>query len=358
MRQLRSLKYAIVALAGAAVVGSALYWWSRPQLTSAVGAGTPQGPKRCVLIGIGGLNGQTTFEHVYSAPLDEVKRTGRPIGWTSCTPLPVPLHGHSVSFVDGRLIVTGGSSGTGTYSNDVHTSLVSEGCAGPWAAGAALPRPLAYHATVTDGRRLWVIGGQSPEDSDDIFTAEVEADGRITRWEVAGRLPLPLRGHAAVLYGGRLIVVGGHNQRGYSSAAYWSEIKDGRVEGWSETTSIPHPLAHLAAIVIGDRMLILGGQDADGGLYDEVYSAPLGDDGAGAWRLEKKLPEPSARMTVTLVGDVIAMTGGGFGWGPPIQSAVLIAESSPGGITEWRRAGELPAPMAFHAATVACSADR
>ena len=122
---------------------------------------------------------------------------------------------------------------------------------------------------------------------------------------------------------------------------------------WEYTTPLPLPMVHFGAVERNGRVYILGGQDTEDSLHAEVYSAEATGSTLGNWRKEMPLPVPLSRMTVNMVGDRIIVTGGGFGWVPPVYSGVFACEIGEDGILRtWRKIGDLPGQLAFHAAVI------
>ena len=90
-----------------------------------------------------------------------------------------------------------------------------------------------------------------------------------------------------------------------------------------------------------------------GRLYADVYSAKISGSKIGKWRKVTPLPDPSARLTASVVDDMLIVAGGGYGRGTPVYSALYIAKIKRAGMLgEWRKVGDLPKPTAFHMAVV------
>lgn len=76
-----------------------------------------------------------------------------------------------------------------------------------WVPTTPLPRQIANLAAVSNGKRIYVIGGGltpltpegDPPPIKDVYYAQILSDGRLSEWKLTSLLPDPLALHAAVL---------------------------------------------------------------------------------------------------------------------------------------------------------------
>lgn len=110
-----------------------------------------------VLYVLGGVvNGGTEIQSaVLGAPIAADGSIG---AWGEESPLPQPLSNHGASMAEGRVIVTGGWTGTQATADAV-TSLSGPDGLGAWSAFEALPAPLYLHGQAAAGGHLFVTGG-------------------------------------------------------------------------------------------------------------------------------------------------------------------------------------------------------
>jgi hypothetical protein len=222
--------------------------------------------------------------------------------------------------------------------------LVPEGGIEFWRNEGLCPLPLFDHAATATATRLIVSGGRMGDPGtgyattiqlQEVFGAQLLADGRLGAWQELGQLPSPLSDHATAVLGDRLYVAGGY-ENGWSSAVYSAALdEDGTLGAWREEASLPQPTAYHELLTDGERLLAAGGltspasdgphdlvstdelllaqPDAEGGIRDwrtiappftdgewviaagrlygedadaRVYSAALDELEAGAWRAE------------------------------------------------------------------------
>jgi len=317
---------------------------------------TPCTPPRLFIMG--GFSEKETYSEIYSISLPDFAN-GENKKWNSGPSLPKPLQGHTALAVHNHVFVMGGLEGfTGNrravYSPDVFSAENKGGQLGKWKKEKPLPHPLGYHAAVTFKDFLIVSGGQSPANVSAVYVTTVTKNGEIVGWEKAGDLPKSMRGHAAVMVGERLVVLGGHDDKGFFADVFSALVDtEGKVGKWEPATPLPLPLVHSGVAAHDGRVYIFGGQDTEDHLHAEIYSAEIAGAKLGSWRKETPFPVPQSRMTVHVVDGQVIVTGGGFGWAPPVYSAIIVSEIGADGVlSEWRKIGDLPKPLAFHAAVV------
>jgi len=307
---------------------------------------------------IGGFNERETYADVHSASIAEFL-SGEKAAWSRGPSLPEALQGHAALAANHHIFVIGGLKGftesrQALYSHDVLSAEMKDSRLGEWKKEKPLPQPLGYHAAVAYRGLIIVSGGQSPADVATVYKARASENGEIDGWETAGALPKPMRGHASVIVSDRLFILGGHDDGGFFANVFSTPLgEDGRMGKWEWTTPLPLPLVHFGAAERDGRIYIFGGQDAEDNLHAEIYSAEVSGSKLGNWRKEKLFPVPQSRMTVNIIDKQIIVTGGGFGWAPPVYSEIIISEIGKEGILgNWRKIGNLPRPCAFHAAII------
>ncbi len=307
---------------------------------------------------MGGFSEKETYSAVYSISLPDFANGKKDI-CNRGPSLPKALQGHTAVAIHNRIFVLGGLEGfnenrRAVYSPDVFSAEIQGGQMGKWKREKPLPHPLAYHAAVCWKDFIIVSGGQSPADASAVYVTTVTKSGEIGDWEKAGDLPKAMRGHAVAMVNDRMHIFGGHDNHGFFSDAYSASVTaDGKIGGWEPATPLPLPLVHSGIAAHKERVYIVGGQDTEDYLHAEIYSAEVAGAKLGSWRKEMPFPAPQSRMTVHVVDGQVIVTGGGFGWAPPVYSAIFASRIGAGGrLGKWRKLGDLPRPLAFHAAVV------
>ncbi len=312
---------------------------------------------------LGGFRESQIYSNVYSVSISGLIGD-RSAVWTNLRALPETLQGHAAVAANNHIFVIGGLEGFAEnrgaiYSNDVFSAEIKDSQLTEWKREKFLPHPLAYHAAVTYKDFIITSGGQSPKNISTVYKTRVAENGEISDWETSGHLPRPMRGHASVMVKNRLFILGGHNDKDFFANVFSAPVdRDGKIGEWEDTTPLPRPLVHFGIAEHKGRIYIFGGQDTADILHPEVYSAEATGAKLGDWRKETPFPAPQSRMTVNIIDARIIVTGGGFGWEPPVYSAVFASEIGESGrLGKWQKIGDLPGPLAFHAAVI-CSEKR
>jgi hypothetical protein len=107
----------------------------------------------------------------------------------------------------GFLYVAGGRINNGATPTDVAlVSAISGDTLGDWKNVTNMPKALRDHAIVARGSKMYVIGGEvvtgaSTTRSDDVYSANISADGTLGTWETTNaKLPAARSGIVAVAY--------------------------------------------------------------------------------------------------------------------------------------------------------------
>lgn len=195
------------------------------------------------------------------------------MGWTTTTPLPVPLTGLRAVGVPGTtsssafVVVTGGFDGTANTNTVLSDSLNQDGTVGDltnttWTTITTNPLPttLAHHAMAeaddtnslvpVGSRFVYVIGGQvnstDTSGTNAIYVASVDSTtGAVGAWTaLTSSLPQPLYGMSATVHNGYLYVAGGVDSSGAPvNAVYSAPVNtDGTLGAWT-TSANPLPTA-------------------------------------------------------------------------------------------------------------------
>src|SRR6185436_8162623 len=109
---------------------------------------------------VGGVDGSGAT--VGTVEFTRVGLDGNLSAWQSTTPLPTALHNAGAVVFRGFVYVAGGASGThqptaSAYRAEVH----ADGTLGSWQPVGSLPKPTAYHAMVSFGPYVYVVGGDN-----------------------------------------------------------------------------------------------------------------------------------------------------------------------------------------------------
>jgi CHAT domain/Kelch motif len=214
-----------------------------------------------------------------------------PLAWQQLPDLDVPLEAAGVATLGGKVWVVGGQSpDEGRPSLDTVWSYDPAAQNG-WQPGPNLPVPLDSAGVASDGTRLFVVGGRTGTVDGTVDNKVVSQDVYVLDgpedddWELlaTAELPEPRSGGGLAWDGRRLVFAGGYNKEGERAVAYadvWALDEGGQ---WKEIDQLAKAREDLAAATDGEgRVWFLGGNDFE---RREIGRQPLGAvdvvDGAG-----------------------------------------------------------------------------
>lgn len=271
------------------------------------------------------------------------------ISWTATTPLPVGVSGHSAQFASlpgvqtaNVVYVTGGADSTRSPRSDVmFAPIQANGQLGAWTSTAALPSPVAFHASVvatafnsrvktTGAGYIYVLGGEN--DSTGVPTATIyrgalATDGTVSAWTTAGQLPVALHSLGAVIFRGDLYIAGGSTTgNAPSNAVYRARIDSlGVLGSWQAQPSLPSKRSYSALLQFGGALYTVGGDSSaatpndssvTGGMrMSELDYAKInlrtGDLAVAGWTLNgSSLSKATSKHTAVAAGGSILVTAG------------------------------------------------
>jgi hypothetical protein len=273
--------------------------------------------------------------------------------------------------------------GTGFVNTDaVHVAaLHSDGSLGAWAQAGTTPSPVNSCTATASGSTIYLLDGiyDDMTKGQQVWSADLSSAGVLGAWTSRGPLPAgkdilysdawvgtdsastlyamdaQLTGGVAALHVALAPAFGtwaeddwlpeflGHPEYAFTGAyvyalgGYTADDagdnpvltstngapigSDGKVGTAFATTPIPAPTAFGKAAAVDDWIFLVGGKSSVfGSGVPDVYSAKVASAGQlGAWGKQPSLPEGRTDMAMTLAGDFLYLSGGGFD-GPGVDS--------------------------------------
>jgi hypothetical protein len=205
----------------------------------------------------GGVAGATASAP--STPSSVASTDVRLVQWTPAEPPHnVPFGAAGVAYHKGELWVAGGET-----SGDDLTAVTSfDPVTARWTRRADLDHPITHAALVSDGERLYLIGGIiKGADGNQVVDTVYRLDDPAGAWTLDTSLPAPRMSGAAAWDGERIVFAGGvpSTEQGMRipSAKVWT--LDGR---WRELEPLRTAREHLAAATDGNGTVwFMGGED-------------------------------------------------------------------------------------------------
>ncbi len=189
----------------------------------------------------GGRVSDTGFnDSVVAAPISGTPSTVQP--WKVVGTLPVAMSDFGLVALGSRLYALGGAGrGDGGFAITASTWMTSHGpdaSLTPWITAGSLPKPLWAFGVVTDGSRVFVLGGDdsASDATNSVFIGSPNATQQLA-WEPSTPMRVVRRHLCAVFANGRVYAIGG------ADATVTAVVEVGEVNGmsitWRDTTPLP-----------------------------------------------------------------------------------------------------------------------
>ena len=273
----------------------------------------------------------------------------------------------------GNYLPDGSASFVNTAAVDV-AELHGDGTLGPWSQAGKTPSPVNSCTATAKGSTIYLLDGiyDDTTKGQQIWSADLSMAGVLGAWTSLAPLPAnkdvlysdawvatdsastlyamdaQLSGGLAALHAPLVPAFGtwseedwlpeflGHPEYAFSGATLYALGgytaddagnnpvvaavngapigADGKVGTAFATTALPAPTAFGKAAAVDDWVFVVGGKAAVfGSGVTSVASSPIGTDGhLGAWGKQPSLPQGRTDMAMTLAGDFLYVSGGGF----------------------------------------------
>ncbi len=277
-----------------------------------------QGGRQAWLWVVGGNDYKTMMSDTWRSPISADGSLG---AWAAGPPLPAKNAGMGVATNNRFVILSGGQDSTLRKRTEIFAARVGgDGTLGAWTPAGNLPGPRFHHASLVEGRFLYVIGGLERSVSvATVLRGTIGNDGSITRWDSLPALPRP-RSHQSMFVHNRAIyMVGGLDGNPAGANTPLSDVlraeinRDGSLGAWEEVGKMDNAYATHATAVYGGAVWLFGGVEDNARFVDAVLRAPISADGkVGPWRkLGSGLPAARSHVhQVPVYGNHVYSTAG------------------------------------------------
>jgi N-acetylneuraminic acid mutarotase len=236
--------------------------------------------------------------------------------WKLGRDLPVPKGGYGSGFLNGKLILAGGTHWKDGEKLWMDETIAYDPRADRWESLPPLPKPLAYAASASDGIAFYFLGGAGPDTSErKSYPLKLE-NGRYL-WEPFTELPMDRCYARAVILNGQLLVIGGTTNLADLSTASTSvlavSLSDARAT-WKTLNPMPgEGRAVFAAAVCAGKLFVFGGCTADTkGNVRNLSSACQYDPSLNRWSQLKDVPVPTRGWGASAADDRYVYLFGGY----------------------------------------------
>ena len=249
-----------------------------------------------------------------------------------------PRDNHAATLLsDGRVLVTGGSTPSGTLAS----AEIYDPATGAWSSAGTLAQARMNHtATLLPNGKVLVVGGYGANS----FLSSAELyDATTGTWSPAAPLTYARVGHTAtVLPSGRVLIAGGFNNGAFPTVCETYEPSTGT---WVLNGQLfLGRFFHTATLMPGGKVLLTGGDSASGRTpQSEVYSVT-----SSSSSLVGPMFQGRTNHTATLLPNGKVLVAGGNGNSGYLTSAELYDPAT----SSWTPTGGLSQAHTFHAATL------
>ena len=236
--------------------------------------------------------------------------------WKLGRDLPVPKGGCGSGFLDGKLILAGGTHWKNGEKLWLDETVGYRPEDDRWESLPPLPKPLAYAASASDEDSFYFLGGAGPEESERAGYRLKGEKGRYS-WEQFTELPMDRCYARAVVLNGQLLVIGGTTNlsdlQTASTTLLALSLSDPRPT-WKTLSPMPGDgRAVFAATVCGGKLFVFGGCTADAkGNVRNLSSALQYNPSLNSWVQLKDVPVPTRGWGASAADDRYIYLFGGY----------------------------------------------
>jgi N-acetyl-anhydromuramyl-L-alanine amidase AmpD/N-acetylneuraminic acid mutarotase len=273
------------------------------------------------------LNGANDVQYAYLS-------AGGVSSWTSTTPLPSGISGHSALCYDGYLYVFRGNDQFGGAAQGYYYAPISpfDGSLGTWRQGTLSFPVRRYFGTFVYNDHFYLVGGaggfQGITALNDVYSTRVPQRSSLPYlqlnetefWNTTTPFQTARWFQGTANANGFAYITGGQTTAGSppdrSDVQYAQIMPDGSVGLWFTTASLPTTLGAHACVISGSHIYVLGGDKAVGFGFQQVASvlyAPILSSSDTTPPITQASPPPGPQVSTSVSVTLTATDVGGTG---------------------------------------------
>jgi DNA-binding CsgD family transcriptional regulator/N-acetylneuraminic acid mutarotase len=196
-----------------------------------------------------------------------------------------------------------------------------------WLPGADKPTAVSNVAAVFLNDRIYVPGGTTA--SGGVTNVLERYDPSTEKWEVRASLPISLTAYGLAALGDKIYLFGGWDGKRYRAETY---VYDPARDAWATAAPMPEPRAFMGAAAAKDSIYVVGGHDGKRELASVLRYDPA-DEGTevGPWSSRAPLSRPRGGLGLTAIGNRLYAVGGGW------ETPLAYNEQYDAGVDAWSR---------------------
>jgi RNA polymerase sigma factor (sigma-70 family) len=256
--------------------------------------------------------------------------------WTKRADMPTNRIQLSISEVNGRIYVIGGS-GAGVVSSTVEEY---DPAADKWTRKADMPTPRYFLATAVVNGRIYAIGG---EKRDGVFSTVEEYDPVTDTWTKKADLPTPRTCLSACTANGKIYAIGGIVPQANPFVATVEEY-DPEIDKWTRKSDMPTARSSVCTSLVNGKIYAIGGLP---GKWPPTSAVEKYDPVSDTWTKKADMITARTYFTTVVINGRILALGGTSDW--PNGDAILattMEEYDP--VTDkWTEKGDMLTPRMY-----------
>jgi RNA polymerase sigma factor (sigma-70 family) len=256
--------------------------------------------------------------------------------WTKKADMPTDRTQLSISEVNGKIYVIGGSSNAGVSS----TVEEYDPATNKWTKKADMPTPRYFLATSVLNGKIYAIGG---ERRDAPFSIVEEYDPTTDKWARKASLSLPRTCLSACTANGKIYAIGGMAARANWLSADVEEY-DPVADKWTRKADMPTPRMCLCTVVLNDKIYAIGGLPNK---WPPISAVEVYDPVSDTWTKKADIATPRTYFASVAINDRILIFGGTSDWGLGDATLATTIEEYDPDTDKWTVKGNMPEPRMY-----------
>ena len=247
-------------------------------------------------------------------------------------------------------------------SNVTSVSVAPENAAKQWMPRTDMPTARFQFGTCVVDGKVFAIGGEVDKLGDTSIATVEMYDPKTDTWERKTDMPTARAGVSTLVVDGKIYAIGGGESKKYQVGAGWGhsgtllptiEMYDPGTDTWTQKADMPVPRSSNSTCIVDGKIYIIGGVAANRKQW-RLNSVDIYDPATDTWTAAKSMNHARGGASVSVVNGKIYVMGG-VGWsqipnhpGPFLSSVEVFDPKN----NRWTEITEMPAPKAFHTASV------
>jgi len=270
--------------------------------------------------------------------------------WESTQSLPIELASHNSLGISNGLFIFGGATGNDTDEVIRSNSEITGTLLG-WTTVSSLIDTRYWGVLSSKNNNVYFLGGAKFSGvttyNSTVYKSVIDELGNLSTWSLQTPLPNSRSLGGSVVVNDRIYYLGGFNGTGSKSEIYYADIdSDGNLGEWTtNSVGIPEATYGFGTVENSGKIYVIGGADQFGHSA-KVYMASVEPDGSIlSWDTLESLPQALYRSSILKVGNTIFTIGGETG-GVVLDKVFYATINSDGTLSSWQESeSTLPIPV-------------